>query len=340
MADSPLPSYAAVDPAAKRNLLLGNGFSQGLHGGFRYGSLKETAEQAGLINEDVGRLFQQLGTADFEQVISRLVEAELVNAAHGIASEKLVKSRELTREALIQVVSRTHPTRKLLDRDRLGHYRQELRRFERIFTTNYDLLLYWIAAQPGDGEGLEGFRDFFWSRENSFDPKNASFRPGPTYCYYLHGALFLQRRDSTVHKVKRQGSDLLTTLRKTLESAAPVFVSEGDAVAKRRSIAQNEYLDWAYRQLETLNEGITVFGHSLSGHDDHILAALCRGCTGKVAVGLYGDAKKQKQDAKDLEARCVRHDRDDFFFFDASTFPLVAPPASEGEDDEAGTTAP
>lgn len=328
MTDLTLIPYDLVADDAKRNLLLGNGFSQGLHGGFQYGSLKDKAEEAGMIGEEVGRLFAQLGTSDFEQVLSRLVEARVVNAAHGIDSAPLERSHRATRDALIQVVSLTHPERRLLERARLGHYRRELRRFERIFTTNYDLLLYWIAAhREKDGEGLEGFRDFFWSEGSSFDIANAGLAIGPTHLYYLHGALFLQRRDARVHKVKRDragGSDLLTTLRKTLESAAPVFVSEGDSAAKRRSIAQNDYLEWAYHQLETLNDGITVFGHSLSEQDGHILAALCRGCSGPIAVGLYGEPAKQKQDAAELVARCIRQKREDgIVFFDAATFPLL-----------------
>ncbi len=328
MTDLNLIPYQAVAADAKRNLLLGNGFSQGLHGGFQYVSLKDRAEAAGLIGEEVRRLFEQLGTSDFEHVLSRLVEAQLVNAAHGIGSEPLERSHRATRDALIQVVSLTHPERRLLDRAKLGHYRHELRRFERIFTTNYDLLLYWIAAQQDrDGEGLEGFRDFFWSDQSSFDVANAGLSLGPTHIYYLHGALFLQRRDARVHKVKRDragGSDLLTTLRKALESAAPVFVSEGDSAAKRRSIAQNDYLEWTYRQLETLNDGITVFGHSLSEQDNHILAALCRGCQGPIAVGLYGEPSKQRKAAAALLARCISHQREDgIVFFDAGTFPLM-----------------
>lgn len=328
MTDLQLVPYSLVPEEAKRNLLLGNGFSQGLHGLFQYGSLQQRAEEAGLIGPEVRRLFERLGTSDFERVLSRLVEAKVINDAHGIASEPLEASRQATREALIQVVSLTHPERRRLDRERLGHYRRELRRFERIFTTNYDLLLYWIAGhRDAGGEGLEGFKDFFWNDESSFDLANTGLSLGPTHLYYLHGALFLQRKDGRVCKVKRDrasGNDLLTTLRKTLESAAPVFVSEGDAAAKRRSIAQNEYLEWAYRQLETLDEGITVFGHSLSEPDSHILEALCRGCSGPIAVGLYGEPSKQKQEAAGLIARSIRHHREDgIVFFDAATFPLV-----------------
>ena len=325
MPDFEILDYADIDPAAKRNLLLGNGFSRSLHDGFKYGSLKEEAEAAGLIGDEVQNLFDRLGTVDFEKVLSRLFEAKLVNEAHGIPTEPLEQSYRATRDALVKVVQNTHPTRKVLDAERLVHYQQVLREFDRIFTTNYDLLLYWIAAQ---GDGLKGFRDFFWSRDNSFDPANARFEEGPTHLIYLHGALFLQRRTERVHKVKRAGSDLLTTLRKTLDSAAPVFVSEGDAAAKRRSIAQNDYLEWAYQQLLSLGEGITVFGHSLSEPDNHILEALCRGSAGTIAVSLYGDARWQQQEAANLYRRCIPYEKEKVLaFFDARTFPLLGRPA-------------
>lgn len=325
MPDFEILDYKDVDPAAKRNLLLGNGFSRSLHDGFKYGSLKEAAEAAGLINDEVQRLFDRLGTVDFEKVLSRLFEAKLVNEAHDIPVEPLERSYKTIRDALERAVRNTHPIRKELDADQLVHYQLVLREFERIFTTNYDLLLYWIAAENG---GLKEFRDFFWSEHNSFDPAKVGRSKGPTYLYYLHGALFLQRRSERVHKVKRAESDLLTTLRKTLDSAAPVFISEGDAAAKRRSIAQNDYLEWAYQQLSSLGEGITVFGHSLSEPDNHILEALCRGSAGTIAVSLYGDARWQQQEAANLYRRCIPHEKEKVLaFFDAKTFPLLGGPA-------------
>lgn len=332
MADFPLHHWNDVEEDAKANLLLGNGFSRSLHDGFQYGSLKQKAEEAGLIGEEGRGLFENLGTVDFEKVLSRLVEAQVVNDAHRLDNGALRQSYAFIRDALVKVVSLTHPLRKDLDTARLLHYRQELRRFRRIFTTNYDLLLYWIAAQEdAGGESLRGFLDFFWNAGNTFDPKKvevlASAGNPPTRLYYLHGALFLSRKDDRTRKVRRQGADLLTTLRNSLNDAAPVFISEGDAATKRRSIAQNDYLDWAYTELEKLNEGVTVFGHSLSTPDSHILAALCRNHRGPLAVGIYEQtARKILTEAARLRGCFAEHDKvDDLIFFDARTFPLASP---------------
>lgn len=326
MRDFKILDYKDVDPAAKRNLLLGNGFSRSLHDGFKYGSLKQEAEAAGLIGDEVRQLFDRLGTVDFEMVLSRLLEAKLVNEVLELPTEMLHQGYLATREALIRTVQKTHPTRQKFGNGRLEHYRQELRKFRRVFTTNYDLLLYWIA---GLNNNFDGFRDCFWSSDTSFDPANVRFQEGPTHLIYLHGALFLQQRTERVHKVKRDGDDdLLSTLKKVLDSAAPVFVSEGDAAAKRRSIAQNDYLEWAYQQLLSLGEGITVFGHSLSEPDNHILEALCRGSAGTIAVSLYGDENTQKQEAAKLFSRCIPYKKEEALaFFNAKTFPLLAGPA-------------
>lgn len=327
MPDFEILDYKDVDPAAKRNLLLGNGFSRSLHDGFQYGSLKEEAEAAGLISEDVQDLFDRLGTVDFEKVLSRLLEAKLVNEVLKLPTEKLNERYEATRDALIKTVQKTHPTRKQLADGRLVHYRQELRKFRRVFSTNYDLLLYWIA---GLSNKFDGFRDFFWSTDTSFDPAKVGRSKNFTYLYYLHGALFLQQRTERVHKVKRDGDeDLLSTLNKVLDSAAPVFVSEGDAAAKRQAIAQNDYLEWAYQQLSSLGEGITVFGHSLSERDSHILEALYRGCRGTLAVSLFGEDHEQQEQAASLCDRCQKyeHEKKVLAFFHARTFPLLGGPA-------------
>jgi hypothetical protein len=328
MAES-LLSYDEVPAEAKVNLLLGNGFSLGLHGGFQYGSLKQQAEAAALIGDEERGLFAALGTVDFEKVLSRLVEAQVVNDAHHLEDKGVLReSYLLIRDALIKVVSRTHPLRKDIPSARLVRYRQELRRFRRIFTTNYDLLLYWIAAQEdAGGESLRGFLDFFWNAGNTFDAKKVDVLAmgKPTCLYYLHGALFLSRKGDRTRKVIRQGADLLTTLRSSPIDAAPVFVSEGDAVAKRRSIAQNDYLDWVYTELENLEQGVTVFGHSLSAPDSHILAALCRDYRGPLAVGIYEQtAAKILPEVARLRGCFAEHGKvDDLLFFDARTFPLA-----------------
>jgi len=328
MADFPLLSYDEVPAEAKVNLLLGNGFSRGLHEGFQYGSLKQKAEEEpSLVSDAVRRLFTTLATDDFEKILARLVEAQEVNRSHGIDCDALVASHRITREALLGAVSRTHPERSSLDPAKLESYRPALRQFERIFTTNYDLLLYWIAALAAGGEkSFEGFCDFFWGQDGSFDAGDTKHPPSCTRIYYLHGALFLSRKDDRTRKVRSQpAKSLLTLLRSSLTAAAPVFVSEGDSAAKRRSIAQSDYLEWAYGELEKLDEGITVFGHALQRQDSHIVAALCRKGGRPVAVGIYeNDAKKAFAERTRIYGCFAEHDRgDDVVFFDSKTFTLA-----------------
>lgn len=327
MADFPLPGYREVPAEAKVNLLLGNGFSRSLHAGFQYGSLKLEAEKARLVGEKAQRLFEDLGTDDFERVLARLVEAKVVNKVHRLDNAELDRSYGIIREALIGAVKQIHPRRGALDRAALERCRPELRRFRRIFTTNYDLLVYWIAALEAGGEkSFKGFCDFFWGENGGFDPGDTREPAGWTRLYYLHGALFLSFKDDRTRKVRRQGSaDLLAILRGSLVDAAPVFVSEGDAASKRRAIAQNAYLEWAYSELEGLDEGITVFGHQLAAQDSHILTALCRHPRQELAISVYeNDPEKALAEVARLRGCFEKEGRtDQLTFFDARTFPLA-----------------
>jgi hypothetical protein len=93
-----------------------------------------------------------------------------------------------------------------------------LSKFTRVYTTNYDLLLYWTIIYK-----KERFRDYFWGRNLMFDLADVGVRENKTRVFYLHGAAF-----EGVKKIRAQRADLLAQIYRNLRKGkVPVFVSEG-----------------------------------------------------------------------------------------------------------------
>ncbi|MBU1325757.1 MAG: DUF4917 family protein [Alphaproteobacteria bacterium] len=144
----------AATEGRDRTLLIGNGFSAEY---FDYATLLERSDlepQTPLRN-----LFDELGTVDFEAAITALEGAALVQRAYGEAgrSEALLGDAQQLREALVHAVNATHPQHR---NDLVFQYETAaafISNFSRVFTLNYDLLLYWVNLERGrlfDGFGL------------------------------------------------------------------------------------------------------------------------------------------------------------------------------------------
>lgn len=124
-----------------RHLLLGNGFSIRAHPSFHYSRLADVARA---IDPRLAEIFDRAGTTNFEEAMRRVPEHE---GAH-------------LREGLIGALHATHPQQKPALRDEMmGRCAGFLAHFLRspahplrakVFTTNYDLLPYWVIVKYGD----------------------------------------------------------------------------------------------------------------------------------------------------------------------------------------------
>ncbi len=151
--------------------------------GFQYGSLKDKAEEAGLIGEEVGR---PLRTAGHPSISSRSSRAwsrrKVITAARACRASRSSTATRPTRERADRGGLAHPPAAQPAGRSRLAPLPRRAAALPPDLTTNYDLLLYWIAAhREQDGEGLKGFRDFFWGDESSFERRQRrGFSSGPT----------------------------------------------------------------------------------------------------------------------------------------------------------------
>jgi hypothetical protein len=159
----------------KRNLLLGNGFSIACEPDiFHYGSLFGQADFSAL--PEVRQAFDVLGTQDFEVVIRALEQgaalSQIYMPGEGAAANRMARHAIQLKELLVSTVASNHPGRPGdISDDRFWACRQFLSHFlsgrdhGRVYTLNYDLLLYWALMHddnpfddnPADINTIDGF---------------------------------------------------------------------------------------------------------------------------------------------------------------------------------------
>ncbi|MDZ7791919.1 MAG: DUF4917 family protein [Xanthomonadales bacterium] len=278
--------------------VLGNGFSQACRNDiFSYDALFDRADFSGL-SEHCRAAFETLGSTDFEHVIKSLQQAAALLSLYKPEEQELATAfrtdADQLREVLVGAIAESHPDWPGdIDSDSFAACKRFLSHFERIYTLNYDLLLYWAFMQDEIDPQLscdDGFRkpatgdeDYVsWEVENSYNQK----------IYYLHGALHLFDAGDELQKYTwvNTGKRLTEQVREALsEGKYPLFVSEGTSRDKLEKIKHSGYLHRGLASIGSVRGLMVAFGVSFSSNDEHILQLIERGKIDVLAVGLYGD---------------------------------------------------
>ncbi|MEO9298420.1 DUF4917 family protein [Devosia alba] len=304
-----------------RALLIGNGFSS------KYTSYSTLLSKSGLEEgSDLRSLFDALETVDFEAVVHSLEQAAIVEMAYGNAvhSNELVTDAQKVREALVNAVRTTHPAH----RDELAAYYESgasfLSNFKKVFTLNYDLLLYWVNLESrhlSDGFGKGTDADNF---------KGPFYEDAWCDIYNLHGGLHLFQDDrGDVIKALNGGDGVIATITKTIveRKRLPVYVAEGSSNAKMLKINSVGYLRHCYDELlSNTASHLFVYGHSADDNDAHIYRAIFSSGVKKVYFGVY---KPTEEKIRVFRGQLARHKElggrsIDFTFYDAASADLWA----------------
>lgn len=295
-------SYADALQMANRSrgpvhALLGNGFSRACRDDiFSYGALFERADFRGL-SEQARRIFEALHTTDFEHVIRALKQAAAVVSAYRPTDADLpatlVADADRLREVLVGAISNSHPNHpNEIAPEAYTACKTFLSAFDRVYTLNYDLLLYWAYMQREVQPELscdDGFRKpdsddepyVTWEVENSYQQK----------VYYVHGALHLFDAGSELQKYTwvNTGVRLTDQVRAALqESKYPLFVSEGTSSEKLEKIKHNGYLHRALASLPSILGALVIYGFSFAQNDEHVINLIEKGRVSTVLVSLHG----------------------------------------------------
>lgn len=306
------------------SLLVGNGASRNVWARFAYASLYETACDGvddPLTHEDQ-KLFDSFGTRNFEAVLTSLWMAGRVASVLGYDPDPIEERYESIRRALIQAVREVHVPWPRVPEPTLDAISAAMQRYERIYTTNYDLLLYWALMRNPDG-----FRDYFWGA-GCFDATDTERYPERRPLLFLHGAIHLHRGpagDTCKLIAEPDGANLLELFEALVDQGRePLFVSEGRSEEKEAAIRRSDYLTFALERFASDRAPLVVFGQSLGEQDRHLVKALRRHPERVFAVSVRRHPNDERVIARKAEVLAALPNRE-VWFFSAQTHPLGAP---------------
>lgn len=293
--------------------LLGNGFSRACRNEiFAYDALFNRADFKKL-SPSCRQAFEALKTTDFEVVIRALKQASALARVYlpedKAISKMMFADAEKLREVLVSAIADSHPAWPgEIDREGYKACKSFLAHFERVYTANYDLLLYWAYMQdeiPPDLECDDGFR-----RPDSGDEEYVSWEVDNSHdqrVFYIHGALHLFDSGPELQKYtwKNTGIRLVDQIRAALKASKfPLFVSEGTSDEKLIRIKHSGYLHRALASLPKISGSLVIYGLSLAVNDEHILRLLEKGRISNLFISVFGDPDGQQN--KSMIARAKK----------------------------------
>lgn len=299
MAKQELPSYTELQSyedvlkhlkSRQKHLLLGNGFSISYDNNiFSYNALSKFIH--GIKNKELQQLFDIVNTNNFELLMQQLDNAAQIAEVFG-ADKKIVRkiraASETLKASLIEAIKELHPEHVFkIEEDKSQACARFLTSFLKqdgqIFTTNYDLLLYWVLMRnnldkSGDGFGRDAEDTDEWVEpdERQYSELRWGKNKDTQAIHYLHGAL--QIFDTGIEIVKEEYTSehyLLVNIKgRMARKEYPIFVTAGSGKDKLTHIMHNKYLSFCYETLSSITGSLISFGFNFGEFDNHIIQAI------------------------------------------------------------------
>lgn len=324
-----------------KHLLIGNGFSISYDKNiFSYDALNTFIEDT--QNDLVKKIFKLTNTRNFEYIMEQLsITAKIIEEFNGdrVLIEKIATMNLSLKEALIDAVEELHPAHVFAIKEEeskmcANFIMDYLNTMGKVFTTNYDLLLYWVLMRHmkdrdfdcSDGFGrdkleedgsishIEKKPELYWGKNK--DGQNI---------YYIHGALLLFNNGAWITKEtydEKNKKSILERITKRIDRRSyPIFVAGGNSEEKLFQIRHNQYLSFCYDKLSTIEGSLVTFGFNFGENDQHIIDAINEASKPRIPKGLstiyIGVYSKENQEH--IEAIRNRFQIQDVNIFDAKT---------------------
>ena len=316
-----LQTYQGIVESLKKkgrtkHLLLGNGFSMAYDAKiFSYNALSSFIENS--KDELLKQLFNSINTKNFEVIMQQLDlfanVAQVFNAEKELV-DKIKQTSENLKNSLIDAVKAMHPEHvfKIPEEKNAAccvFLEDYLINDGYVFSSNYDLLLYWVLMRntcknAGDGFGREIENPLDDEYIPDYEPEYSELRWGKhkdsQSVFYLHGALPLFDTGIDIIKEEYNGDYLLENIKARMEKKEyPIFVTAGNAHEKLTHIMHNRYLSFCYDKFSSIEGSLVTFGFKFGENDTHIIDAINVAANqGKKAanklwsiyIGVYSDS--------------------------------------------------
>lgn len=270
-----------------RHLLVGNGFSMAYDKAiFSYNALSTFVSNS--QDELLNKLFEIIKTKNFEIIMQQLDNFYLLAKEFSKDEElpsKISSANSKLKEKLIEAVKTMHPEHVFTVPDDKSKSCSEFLNYfvnsdGHIFSTNYDLLLYWVLMRNKEmmPKAIDGFgRPSEDEEDKDIEPdlKWGKYKEEQNI-HYLHGTLPIFDTGTTIEKETYSGASyLLENIQKRMEKREyPVFVTAGNGTQKLNHILHNQYLAFCYETLTKIQGSLITFGFKFGEYDEHIIGAV------------------------------------------------------------------
>ncbi|MBF4494646.1 DUF4917 family protein [Flavobacterium sp. MR2016-29] len=273
-----------------KHLLFGNGFSMAYDPKiFSYNALSTFIDDS--KNDLLIKLFSIINTKNFELIMQQLdnfAEIAKVFSTDDQLVKKIEEASTTLKNSLIEAVKALHPEHVFVVPQEkseccYNYLNDFLANEGKVFSTNYDLLPYWVLMRNASKIAIDGFGRDLENQEETIQGGNPQFselRWGKykekQNVFYLHGALPIF--DTGIDIVKEEYDTQNYLLQKIHERMAnkeyPIFVTAGSAKEKLNHIMHNKYLSFCYEELCKIEGSLITFGFNFGEYDTHIIDAI------------------------------------------------------------------
>ena len=218
----------------------------------------------------------------------------------------------LLRNAVARAIAEVHPRNqsRLID-GMLSSIADFFIQFDTLFTTNYDLLAYWVMmTEPARAAITDLFAPYeIHDPDSRWILQYASGHfPSRVPLRYLHGALHLAQKEQIVEKLSRapSGVSLIHQINQRVRiGELPLIVVEGSALRKLRRIESSHYLYHAYDAIRCITGILITYGWGFNLQDQHLVDAIFRNPKlTEIWIGLHGEPDNESN--QEMKARIGR----------------------------------
>lgn len=314
------------------HLLLGNGFSIDYDATiFSYNALHDFIMK--LDDRGLSKILEVIDTKNFEVIMQYLDNFSALIGAFGggpALKKRVDAASTKLKTSLLEAVKALHPEHVFEIPEEQS---QACSHFLKIFldtggdiySTNYDLLLYWVLMRnkivkhvDGCGRELENPEEFLPPEEQVWSELLWGKHRNEQNVFYLHGALpFFDNGVAVVKEEYDIYNYLLQKISARMEKGEyPIFVTAGDGNQKLRHIMHNQYLTYCYESLCALEGSLVTFGFNFGPNDEHIIDAINKAAKHgrKVSdklwslyIGVYSDDDKRHIEQIRGKFKCKVH---------------------------------